>query len=90
MDNVRPQDVNIFMKDGIEWVEGRSGGISTFEFPSPPGTGKIWRLPAGSSYSDELYLENDHGGHWSWEPARDMEMDRYKTLLVAVGSKFRD
>ena len=39
-------------------------------------------------YSDELHLENDHGDHWSWEPAQDMEMARYRTLLAAVGRNF--
>jgi hypothetical protein len=89
MDNVRPRDVKTFLKNGVVWVEGRSGGVSTFASPSPPGTGKIWRLQARSSYSDVLHLENNHSDHWSWEPAYDMEMDRYyRAFLAVVGRKF--
>jgi len=76
------------MQNGQEWVSGRSGGISTFASPVPPGTGRIWQLPRGSSYSDALYLVNDHSDHWLWEPTRDMEMSRYRALLIDVGRKF--
>jgi hypothetical protein len=88
MDNVRPVDVASFIRNGAEWVGGRSGGISTFASPTPPGRGRIWRLPAGTLYSDELHLENDHGDHWSWGPARDMKMARYRAFLAAVGQNF--
>ena len=54
-----------------------------------PGARENLGLPAGALYSDELHLENDHGDHWSWEPARDMEMTRYRALLTAVGRNFR-
>jgi hypothetical protein len=64
------------------------GGISTFASSPPPGRGKIWRLPAGAAYSDELALINDHGNHWSWEPAQDMELTRYRELLAALGRNF--
>jgi len=33
-------------------------------------------------------LDNDHGNHWSWEPAQDMELTRYRALLAAVGRNF--
>jgi hypothetical protein len=88
MDDVRPVDVTSFIRNGAQWLRGRSGGISTFASPAPPGRGKIWRLPAGASYPDELYLENDHGDHWSWEPARDIEMARYRSFLAQVGRNF--
>ena len=88
MDNVRPVDVVSFVQNGTEWVQGRSGGISTFASPTPPGRGRIWRLPAGTSYSDKLHLENDHGDHWSWEPTQDVEMERYRAFLAAIGRNF--
>ena len=88
MDHVRPIDVMSFTRNGVEWVVGRSGGISTFASAAPPGRGRIWRLPAGVLYSDELVLHNDHGNHWSWEPARDMELSRYRAFLAAVGRDF--
>ena len=88
MDNIRPVDVASFTQNGTEWVRGRSGGISTFATPTLPGRGRIWRMPAGTSYSDELHLENDQDDHWSWEPALDMELTRYRALLTAVGRNF--
>ena len=88
MDNVRPKDVQRFTQNGVEWVSGCSGGISTFANPTPPGTGRIWKLAAGEQYSDELHLENDHGDHWSWQPAHDMETSHYQTLLADIGRKF--
>jgi hypothetical protein len=88
MENVRPKDVSTFIVNGVERVRGRSGGISTFASAIPQGSGRIWRLPAGSSYSDELHLENNYGDHWSWEPAQDMEIARYRALLLDVGRKF--
>jgi hypothetical protein len=88
MDHVRPIDATSFTQNGVEWVTARSGGISTFAASTPPGRGRIWRLPAGVLYSDELWLDNDHGNHWSWEPARDMELTRYRALLAAVGRNF--
>jgi hypothetical protein len=87
MDHVRPVDVTIFVSHGTAWVRRRSGGISTFS-TVPPGRGRIWRLPAGTPYSDLLNLENDHGDHWSWEPAQDTELDRYRALLAVVGRQF--
>jgi hypothetical protein len=89
MENVRAgKDVITFTQNGRQWVSGGSGGISTFASSTPPGTGRIWRLPQGSSYSDTLHLVNNHGDHWSWEPAQDMEMSRYRALLTDVGRKF--
>jgi hypothetical protein len=88
MDHVRPIDVMSFTRNGVQWVAARSGGISTFASSTPPGRGRIWRLPAGVLYSDELWLDNDHGNHWSWEPAQDMELTRYRALLAAVGRNF--
>jgi hypothetical protein len=90
MDHVRvPADVTNFMQNGVEWVQGRSGGISTFSSATPQGTGRIWHLPKGTTYSDELFLVNDQGDHWSWEPAHDMEMADFRGFLAAVGRNFK-
>ena len=88
MDHVRPVDVVRFVQNSTEWVRGRSGGISTFASSTPPGRGRIWRLPAGTLYLDELHLENDHGDHWSWEPAQDMQLSAYLDGLRALNAEF--
>jgi hypothetical protein len=85
MDNVRPIEITSFIRNGAEWVRGRSGGISTFASPTPPGRGRIWHLPAGTLYPDELHLENDFADHWSWEPAQDMEMRIFALFSQQLG-----
>ena len=73
---------------GDDWVLGRSGGVSCFDYTPPLGTGKIWTLPAQTGYPDELYLRDDGNGHWNWEPENDMSLADFKALLVAVGRNF--
>src|SRR3954454_23127525 len=82
-------DVMSFMQNGTEWVVGRSGGVSTFSTNPPPGNGRIWALAAGASYPDPLYLNNDSGAHWSWEPSVDMPLTDYRSALAAVGRNFQ-
>jgi hypothetical protein len=86
MDNVRDQDVTKFTKNGVVWVKSRSGGISTFS--SPSNQKNEWKLSKGASYPDGLFLNNDKGTHWQWEPSSDMSLDDYTRLLQQVGNKF--
>jgi hypothetical protein len=88
IDNVRPSDIAIISQTGVDWVRSRSGGVSCFDYTPPPGTGRIWYLPAGASYPDELYLRDDGNGHWNWEPEIDMTLADFKALLAAVGRNF--
>jgi hypothetical protein len=89
LDQVRPIDVTIYTSSGIEWVKGRSGGISTYASVDPTLSGRWWRLPAGSSYDDAvLYVWSDHADHWSWEPDYDMPLASYRAALTAVSVRF--
>jgi len=89
LDIVRPIDVSIYVHAHIDWVHGRSGGISTYDAVSPALGGRWWRLPAGSEFDDTmLFVWNDYLGHWSWEPAQDMPLDSYRTALSAVNARF--
>ena len=81
-------DVATFVRDGIEWVLSRSGGVSTFSRNPPPGSGRVWRLDAGSDYPDILFLDNDHGDHWAWEPAADTPISDYRAALYNLGRRF--
>jgi hypothetical protein len=82
-------DVASFTRNGVEWVTGRSGGVSTFATDPPPGTGRIWTLDAGTTYPETLYLYNDQGDHWSWDPAIDMLLADYRDALAVVNGNFR-
>jgi len=88
LEKVRPGiDIEVYRKDGEDWVKGRSGGASTFE--SKKDTRKTWwRLPAGTKYDDRLFVWNDQDDHWSWEPASDMRLLDYVSALEAVNVDF--
>ncbi|HXQ50663.1 MAG TPA: hypothetical protein VN802_06180 [Stellaceae bacterium] len=86
---VRPDEITIYKKNGVDWVEAGSGGASTFETIHPAITGKWWRLPAGNPYDDRaLVLHNDTGNHWLWEPRADMPLADFEAALLAVNKNF--
>lgn len=87
MDHVRAgKDIYTFEKNGALWVAARSGGVSTFSIQDP---GKNWwELPQGYIYPDNLYVVNDHGNHYSWEPHVDMPLSDYVVLLAALNPHF--
>jgi hypothetical protein len=73
---------------GDVYVKAHTGGISSSEAIDPIWTGKVWKLPAGSSYSDLLTLLDDGQGHWSWEPSINMKLSDYRQLLAGMHPKF--
>jgi hypothetical protein len=80
------KDVVVYPSNGGDWVSAHSGGMSTF---STPGPGKHWwELPAGFDCPDELVIINDHGNHFSWEPALDMPLVDYVRLLQSIEAAF--
>ena len=81
MDNVRPSDVTIQNRAGVNWVVGGSGGISTFTRAQGPKN--WWRLPAGAAVPNGADLSVP--GHWLWEPEDDMTLTNYQQLLLQVG-----
>jgi hypothetical protein len=87
-DHLRPGEVVIQARKGIDWVVGRSGGASTLE--APIGLGGTWyRLPKGTPYDDSVfYLWNDYPGHWAWEPARDMPLVAFLDALARMNKQF--
>ena len=87
MDHVRVgKDIASFEKEGALWVAARSGGVSTF---SMQGFGRNWwRLPQGYISPDALFVVNDHGNHYSWEPRVAMSLADYVALLAAVNPYF--
>lgn len=89
VDHVRPStDIAVISQGGVGWVLRQSGGVSCFDYTPPPGTGRIWLLPAGAPYPDELYLRDDGNGHWSWEPENDMPLADFRAILAALGRNF--
>ena len=80
------KDIYLIERDGMLWVIARSGSVSTF---SSPGVGKNWwQLPQGHIYPDTLYVVNDHGNHYNWEPNSDMPFYEYVAFLAEVALYF--
>lgn len=88
LDQLRPGEVQVQNRNGVDWVIGRSGGASTLD--APLALRGVWyRLPAGTPYDDGvLFLQNDYPGHWSWEPAHDMLRLTYEDALKNVNAEF--
>lgn len=42
------------------------------------------RLPVGSPFPDELRLWEDDPGHYIWEPAMNMPLANYVSVLASV------
>jgi hypothetical protein len=82
-------DIDIYIEvSGDVYVRAHTGGASTSETIDPIWSGKVWKLPAGSSYSDLLTLVDDGQGHWSWEPSVNMKLSGYRQLLADMNPHF--
>lgn len=81
-------------RNGVDWVDARSGGASTFDAPLPQQASqgrprRWWRLPVGTIYDDTvLTVENDYANHYSWMPAVDMPFKDFLAALEAVNVQF--
>jgi hypothetical protein len=81
------KDIVTYLNGGVQWVGARSGGVSTF---SSQGPGKNWwHLPSGFDYPDELFVVNDHGNHYNWEPNVGMTLVDFIAWLGSVEPAFR-
>jgi len=72
---------------GEVWDLPGTGGVSTFG--SPGARRNWWRALQGTPYSDRLVVNNDHGDHYSWEPAERMLLSEFRSLLGEVEEHFR-
>jgi hypothetical protein len=90
MEHARPGvDVVTYQAKGVEFVTGRSGGVSTYVSKDPTLNGTWYSLPAGSDFDDKaLFLNDDGSGHWEWQPEHDMPLTAYKAALAALNGKF--
>ncbi len=74
-------DLKIYMKNNIEWVDSKSGGISLFNKPNMKFGNKWWRLPKGSNIPSLLRVSRDNGLnkitgqiHYTIRPVHDMPL----------------
>ena len=82
LDNVRPTDLGTFKRNGEDWVEARSGGVSLFS--TDAGRPNTWKLPKNTAVPVKLDIYDDganSANHWLIRPAVDMKMTEYVELL---------
>ncbi|MET1257463.1 hypothetical protein [Aliikangiella maris] len=88
---VRPADITIYKKNGIDWVsvQERPRGISTFDKPNVFKRGKweYYKIPAGTDIPHGLAVVEDGynialgAKHYTIAPAFDMPLLNFKQLL---------
>jgi hypothetical protein len=92
LDAVRPGlDVSVKPVNGVDWVDGTPNGGASMRssiYPLRRASSRWWLLPAGSPYSSQLVVRNDHGNHWLVEPATDLPLDAYENLLRTLNGLF--
>lgn len=81
------KDLEGLLRNGVDWVQAGSGGVSTFSSIGPGSP--WWVLPAEFEYSEDIIVVNDHGNHFSWEPRFDMPLAEFVAILASVESAFR-
>jgi hypothetical protein len=87
MDNVRVQDITQVTLDGVVYVKPATGGISTSTTAASLSP-TVWKIPKGTSFPDTIRLNNDKPGHYAWEPASQMKLTDFTSLMSALNSKF--
>jgi hypothetical protein len=88
-EHFRSGEIVVQARGSVDWALGpRQGGASTLD--APMGLRGTWyHLPKGTTYDDAvLSLWNDYPGHWSWEPAQDMQLSAYLDGLRALNAEF--
>jgi hypothetical protein len=87
MDNVRTQDITQVTISGVVYVKADSGGISTSTYASGLSP-TVWKIPKGTVFPDTIKLNNDKPGHYQWEPASQMTLSAFTSLMTALNAKF--
>jgi hypothetical protein len=90
-DHFRAGEIVVQVRNGVDWVLGpNQGGASTKAAPGGLKRVTWYLLPRGTPYDDATFLLwNDYADHWSWEPARDMQLADYLAALKALVASFR-
>ena len=88
IDKVRVnKDVDVYERNGSLMVRANGKGISLFteeEIQQTRFEGWAWRIPRGTPIPSDLWLFNDHPGHFMICPISDMSVDEYKALLSRI------
>lgn len=77
-------DIKIFIKDGVEWVDYKSGGISLFNKPNPRFGNRWWKITKGTQIPNGLRVSRDKGVnhitgqiHYTIRPLHNMVLSSF-------------
>lgn len=86
-------DLKIFKKDGIDWVDFESGGISLFNKPNPRFGNRWWKLTKGTKIPVGLRVSRDKGMnhvtgqiHYTIRPLHNMPLSSFILKLEQLAS----
>lgn len=86
--NTRDPDIQTCQKDGVVWIESRSGGISLFDRLGVPNSKWLYyRLSVGVKIPNGLYIVKDSFNkrhksfHYSIKAGWDMPLKNFLILL---------
>ncbi len=79
-------DLRIFKRDGKDYVDSKSGGLSLFNYRNPSLGSLWWKIPKGTNLPVGLHLSLDKGGvegksHFTVRPLYDMPLEQYMEKL---------
>ncbi|WP_215395984.1 hypothetical protein [Rheinheimera oceanensis] len=86
-------DIQIYTKNGVDYVSKDTGGISTFD-REKPGFGTFWwKIPRGTKLPSGLRVSMDfnpkpsaHPTHYTIRPLYDMPLRQYISLLEELAA----
>lgn len=86
-------DIIIFKKDGVDWVDSSSGGISLFNLPNPRFGNRWWKLPKGTKIPVGLRVSRDKGMnhvtgqiHYTIRPLHTMPLSSFIQKLEQLSA----
>ncbi|EHH2535413.1 hypothetical protein P3626_23485 [Vibrio parahaemolyticus] len=87
-------DLKIYNKNGIEFVDCKSGGLSLFNYRNPRFGTLWWKIPQHTKMPNGLHVSLDEGGnkgkhHFTIRPLQDMPLSLYLTKLQQLESSAR-
>jgi hypothetical protein len=86
-------DVKIYTRNGDDYVDATSGGISTFNKPNLKFGNRWWKLPKGTRIPAGLRISRDAGInpntgqiHYTIRPEHDMSLSIFVMLLQQLAA----
>ena len=75
-------DIRVIKRNGKDYVDSKSGGLSLFNYRNPTLGSLWWKIPKGTNLPVGLHVSLDKGGqagksHYTVRPLYDMPFELY-------------